>query len=293
MTPEPVKVLGYKAFDDGEGGDDMEDGPECKWQMMQTKLKTALQTALSSYVDLKKDIDNIAKAWCNVINEAQDQSGGKKKVGGELYYLFYYWLGDKIWNTESTKAFFLTVMNEIWNALKGVLTESYEYGPICTKDVDQIKFNEMKLAYEYYMDHKKIETQLKDAESVAYPCTLQYNEHLKKTYSDYNKVYTSLYSEQSSGNGYCAEFQEMFKHYDNENPQELKCKAIYSEKSTADIGTIAAISSIVGIGALPTITYVLYKITLPSIMVVDHLGRQIMEEEGDMNNDNNNREEII
>ncbi|ANQ05772.1 KIR protein [Plasmodium coatneyi] len=249
----------YNKFDTGNESL-VEDGPECKWEEKKAALKNALTSALSSYEDLQEHIDNIAKAWCKVINGAEDQSEGGKKVGGELYYLFYYWLGDKVWNTESTKTSFPRVMNEIYDALKGVFT-TINYGEICTNNIEQIKFNEMKLAYEYYMDHEKIKEQLGDDESGVYPCTVQYNEHVEKTFSAYNKVYASLHPGDGTDNAYCDKFEEMFNHYNDKNPQEIKCENVYTEKSLADIGTTAAISSILGVVGLPTMTFFLYKVS--------------------------------
>ncbi|ANQ07198.1 KIR-like protein [Plasmodium coatneyi] len=248
--------------------------PLCKWDEKKTTLTAALNPVLTKYESIKDDIEHIAKAWCSIINGAQDQSEGGKKMEGDFYYLFYYWLGDKVWKSERESKPFSDVMNEIYTALKEVHS-SIQYGEICTKDIDQSTFNEMKLAYEYYMDHEKIKEQLEGAKREGYPCTVQYSELLDKTVSAYNNVYGSLHGEERSGNRYCDKFKEMFNHYDTVNPQEIKCENVYTEKSTADIGTTAAISSIVGIGALPTIAYLLYKVSKYNILpswISNHFG---------------------
>ncbi|ANQ06159.1 KIR protein [Plasmodium coatneyi] len=219
----PSKIT-YNKFENGkgnlgEGDDDMEGTPLCKWETMQTKLKNALQTALSSYVDLQDDIENIAKGWCYLTNMES-----AKTVDNLAYYAFYYWLGDKIWKERGNSNFISNVIKTIYDTLEEVFP-SITYGRICT-DVKKENFRLMKEAHEYIQDHDQLQTHLQGAKLHETPCDRGYHEHLENSYKAYEEIFKKCTQGTGGGDACFKQSQGICKDFEHKKLKELKCTLI-------------------------------------------------------------------
>ncbi|ANQ05998.1 KIR protein, partial [Plasmodium coatneyi] len=258
--------LGYSRFDGGVAS-----SMESEIWNKEGEIENKLKPVLTKYGNMQQHIDNIAKAWCYLVNIAVEGAAGKKEVKGPVYYLFYYWLGDKVWSSDRNGTPFPDVMTEIYFPLQTVF-HGIDRGPICTEDIDQIKFNQMKKVFDYYYDHGTIKDCIHKSQISGLNCAQVYSDYLQEAADVYGKM--KQYCEQpgSSRKICCKHFNEISNQIDGSNipePSELKYKlellqqTIVSEAETispTSTPTGPIVSSTLGtLIGLPIIVYLLYK----------------------------------
>ncbi|ANQ11136.1 KIR protein [Plasmodium coatneyi] len=261
--------LGYSIFDAGA---------ECSmkneiWDK-EIDISNKLRPILTKYGNIQNDIDNIAKGWCYVLNGATGSKESGYKVEGDLYYLFYYWLGHKVWNSKGQGNEFSDVMNEIYFQLQTVFPGIHR-GPTCTK-CDQSEFGQMRKVFDYYYDHGTIKECIQESQTSVPNCTEQYSKYLQEAAEVYGKM--KQYCDQGgpSRNICCKHFKEISNPTGGNNipePSKLKSelesltrsrrsKAGTISSPTNNNNTAPIVSFALGLVGLPALALFLYKYNL-------------------------------
>ncbi|ANQ08952.1 KIR protein [Plasmodium coatneyi] len=155
----------------------------------ETEIRAHLENELNKYDRIKKHAGNITKAWCYVTNGANEEGDyagevRRKEVSGPVYDLFYFWLGDKVWNNLGRDNTFSEVTDKIYRALKEKLLSEYRCGTIYT-DITQEYFKQMKILSNYQMDESTITEEPKGEGEL---CSARYEDYLQKVQYAYEII---------------------------------------------------------------------------------------------------------
>ncbi|ANQ10843.1 KIR protein, partial [Plasmodium coatneyi] len=256
----------YRKFDEGEEGA-VHGTTECTVGTVKAKLDTALK----SYPNIKNNAENIAKAWCKIINGAQDQGGRGKKVDGPPYYLFHYWLGEKAWDSVDGNNPFKEIIGNIYLAL-GDGFNNIIRDRLC-EDIDKVPFTQLKRVFEYSVDYSTIEACIEKFQTCGFNCTEMYSEYLNAAVSAHDGIREYCTQGKNFKNICCTHLQRMFDQSGGSNipePSELKSqleslqKATVPEKetisSTTTSNTPAVASSTIALIGIPALGFYLYKV---------------------------------
>ncbi|ANQ07045.1 KIR protein [Plasmodium coatneyi] len=269
--------LMYNELD--EGIDYSVDGtPACKWDTDGTTLKTSLENELRDYVNIKKDADKIAKGWCYLINRKDEN-----KINGPTYYLFYYWLGSKVWKSAKDRNSFKEIMNNIYlqlgNKLNGI-----ERGLTYT-NIGENEFQKLKEIFDCSYDYSTIEDYVRgDSGAPKSQCIEKYYCHLEQALSAYTYMNAKC-PRKDNKDDWCKEFQRILSDRSYRELSELKSKLellrkpvvdkshqLNTTEATSSGSAVAGVSSTLTLLGLPAAAFFLYKYNLLPSWVSNYFG---------------------
>ncbi|ANQ07156.1 KIR protein [Plasmodium coatneyi] len=248
----------------------------CKWL---DDTKTKLRNSLGDHQNVKDYVDKIVEAWC--YGYAQGTSGFPH---GPTCTLFYYWLADKLLNELKVGTSFLNIMKTIYDEFKSIPGGTThgagnDCGIIYEDGMDENLFKHAKILYEYQQDRHIIEEQ--HLKPPTKSCTPEYISHLQNITTACSAVTEYCNKPKNKDGSYCNQFNaakdgESGGYCSADKLQILTCDlqstqvrveepgahdeaGIAGSTPTAGNHVTAAVSSILGIGAVPALGYFLYK----------------------------------
>ncbi|ANQ07078.1 KIR protein [Plasmodium coatneyi] len=233
-------------------------------------VKTYLKSALGNCKEMLNDVDNITGAWCYICNGIDNN-----ELKGNLFYLFYYWLGDKVWKeVKDGNNSFKEIMGDIYNKLRSVLG-SITCG-LTDENIEEGTFYNARAIYNYSVDYSTITECIQKSRTSGSTCTQGYSEYLEGAAKAYNQM--EQYCEESTNTkkACCTQFKKMFKEDGADKIQEPSKLKFELESLTrsrgAEAGTISPpaitsntapiVSSVFAVMGLPALAYFLYKYNL-------------------------------
>ncbi|ANQ08151.1 Variable surface protein Vir7-like protein, partial [Plasmodium coatneyi] len=208
-------------------------------------MRNSLQSILEDYPDISDFKDKIACAWYYI-----DEIVGSSSI---LPYdhrcdYFYYWLGDLISNKlKMNSGSFPTVMNLIYGKLPK--KKNARECNLIYSNIKKEQFDNMKKIYDHSQDYSTIKQRLEQSGS---RCTEELKQYMEVIYSTYDTVQKEC---DGKSDGPCNSFEQKYKDSCSRKFAQLSC----SEGISA---ATAAVSSILGVAALPLTTFFLYKYDL-------------------------------
>ncbi|ANQ11037.1 KIR protein [Plasmodium coatneyi] len=215
-------------------------------------IKSRLQGIHAEYPDVSTCIDKIASAWyyiTTIMGERDPRYPGR-------YNFFYYWLGSILWGK-------LKDTNKFPEAVRIICTKLPEGKGTsgCKNLYDKItkeQFDNMKKLYNHSQDYETIKQLLKLNGS---RCTEKLKQYMDDIFKTYDKVKTEC---NGKSDEYCNNFESKYMQYCTRELANLSCSEGISAAATA------AVSSILGIGALPAAVFFLYKHNLLPSWIKDN-----------------------
>ncbi|ANQ07634.1 KIR-like protein [Plasmodium coatneyi] len=190
--------------------------------------ESELKIALTGHTKVQNEVEKILKAWCYAFH-----TGGSNARYSSHCSIFYYWLGDKIWQDGtdvSTSASFQDIMKNIYDILGKIKPGQGCDNIYHNSNIDKTLFHNGRIIYDFSYDYNNIEGNL--SKNRATYCNA-YKDYLEKA----SKAYTELcIGSESEGNSFqksvCGTF--IREGSDKLDPQQLLqqyCQSILAERN--------------------------------------------------------------
>ncbi|ANQ08873.1 Uncharacterized protein PCOAH_00031730 [Plasmodium coatneyi] len=241
--------------------------------------ETQLKSKLGTYINIQHYAATTISAW-KLVSKIKETHPSDDIICS----WFYYWLGNKVnVNGDHTRKVLSQTMQEFYEALKEVLRENECKCNPLTHHNSWENFSQEKIKFDHSQDYEpKQETLQKYYQSCDGDYYKQGGRETSPKVPSASEVKEQcrrwLVEGDISGDGptttraYCTKFRDTYKTYCQQHSSEAGCDVSKAETKEVEAATLVVstgsataapiVSSVLGIGALPAVAFLLYKYDL-------------------------------
>ncbi|ANQ10684.1 Uncharacterized protein PCOAH_00047660 [Plasmodium coatneyi] len=245
-----------------------------EWPEDSSKLATEPLTDISEYSNFSSQLSTIESAW-NLVSKIK----GQYPDDSTICEFFYHWLGLLLFDKCNLSSI-SSVIDKIYEQLKtlpgGVKCNC---NPLNNQYTNKDNFSKEKTKFDLNQDYNPKNEQLQKYYGLCdsgYKSDPGRNAPPSTVPSDVQKLCGRNGSNPT--HPYCTNFKTTYKDYCTQNPSEIECKLIngagnaIKEKAPLVVSTGGAtatpiVSSVIGIGAIPAIVFLLYKVIVQNYII--------------------------